>query len=117
MRKTFTPSLNNSQPTCLLTFLLTTSLIIHLYKPISNDSNPILIYEIPINEQELFAVYKVSIDLRHVSNYNGAFSYEQQWEINLTYRILNGKEINIVFDNSFYPEPTGYFSSSNVPFR
>ena len=75
------------------------------------------IYTMSVEDQELLAVYKVSIDLRHVSNYSGYFNYEQQWEIILKYIYDDGKELKIVFDNSFFPEPTGYFFSSTVPFR
>lgn len=95
-----------------------TFLLLFLLLKVSRSSRfEQVIYNVSIKNQELLAVYKVSIDLRHVSNYNGSFNYEQQWEIKLRYTSADNKEIQIVFDNSFYPEPTGYFSSSNVPFR
>ena len=109
-----------SKKTLLATYTLL--LLFFSTNPLSSTQNALskfeqAIYEVSIEDQELLAVYKVSIDLRHISNYNGSFNYEQQWEIKLRYISTDESDIQIVFDNSFYPEPTGYFSSSNVPFR
>ena len=110
--------MNHIQKWTLVYILFLNCAIVSSNESINNNSKfEQVIYSVSIEDQELLAVYKVSIDLRHVSNYSGFFNYEQQWEIKLRYTPVDSNDIQIVFDNSFYPEPTGYFSSSNVPFR
>lgn len=72
------------------------------------------IYELSKEDIQIFSLYNILIDLRHIYYYDGKFQYGLQWTIYLNF---STDDISIDLELlRVYPQPTGFFSSSTTPF-
>ena len=75
-----------------------------------------VIYKIEKEDIKVFSIYEILIDLRHINYYDNKFRYGVEWTIKLNYKTSKTEYDFFLFKHNF-PEPTGFYSTSTIPFQ